>query len=84
MLFDIEDNMIKFVGLDADGVRRVWGEGKDALAAKDECKKAVREYCTRRPEFQSHFWTVISEDEWRERSTPFDKDAIVAQLIRRA
>lgn len=76
--------MIKFVGLDADGVRRVWGEGKDALAAKAECRKAVQEYCKRRPEFQRHYWTLISDDEWRAQSKPFDKNAVIAQLVRRA
>jgi hypothetical protein len=58
--------MIRYVGLDADGVRRVYGEDEDSSTAWNECKTAVREYCNRRPEFQSHSWTIVSEDEWRE------------------
>lgn len=76
--------MIRYVGLDADGIRRVYGEGEDDSAAHAECKLAVREYCERRPEFQSHYWTVISEDTWREQSKPFDKNAVIAQLLRRS
>jgi hypothetical protein len=58
--------MIRYVGLDADGIPRVFGEDEDSKVAWDNCKIAVREYCNRRPEFQSHSWTVIDEEEWRD------------------
>ena len=38
------------VGIDGNGIERVFGEGPNFDVAETECRKAIKEYVTRRPD----------------------------------
>ncbi len=42
--------MIRFIGRDIQGVKRVWGEGETEEQARAECVRARDEYVMRRPD----------------------------------
>jgi len=42
--------MIRFIGRDFRGIKRVWGEGSTSAEAAAECEKAINEYVKRRPD----------------------------------
>ena len=42
--------MIRMVGFDPEGTRRVWGEAKTIGDAFKECKLAAKEYVEQRPD----------------------------------
>jgi hypothetical protein len=42
--------MIRFIGRDLRGIKRVWGEGATEVEAAAECEKAINEYVKRRPD----------------------------------
>lgn len=42
--------MTRFIGKDANGVPRVYGDGPTADIAETECRQAAAEYVRRRPD----------------------------------
>jgi hypothetical protein len=51
--------MIRFIGKDIHGIKRVWGEGQTVEEAADQCEKAINEYVKRRPDC----WPMTMEQE---------------------
>ena len=42
--------MVRFIGRDMRGTKRVYGEGETEAEASAECQKAIEEYVKRRPD----------------------------------
>lgn len=42
--------MYRYIGVDAAGIVRVYGEATDSHSAASQCWKAIREYVARRPD----------------------------------
>jgi hypothetical protein len=42
--------MIRFIGRDMRGIKRVWGEAETEQEAAEQCERAIEEYVRRRPD----------------------------------
>lgn len=55
--------MIRFIGRDMQGIKRVWGEGHTEEEAAAECERAIEEYVKRRPDCWPMQMERASDDE---------------------